>query len=185
VPLPSSKLAPPAPPHPQASVSPPPGTKVEWGNTRLRVRHSVNVHRVADFLSSRPNWVPLPPHQQENVVPPPPPIGSKVGHLLGMGWGYPIPTMGQTLWYSRYTIIPLRGKGAVGANSYDRRKRPGTLFILCWQRMGSNGPKSVIFFVLCSIVKLYRKEKTDFFSVKPNSRVIFPVPVDWTFLSLS
>ncbi len=42
--------------------------------------------------------------------------------------------------------------------------------------------KSVIFFVLCSIVKLYRKEKTDFFSVKPNSRVIFPVPVDWTFV---
>ncbi len=30
-------------------------------------------------------------------------------------------------------------------------------------------------------VELYRKEKTDFFSVKPNSRVIFPVPVDWTF----
>ncbi len=40
---------------------------------------------------------------------PPPPFGSKGGDTISCGGGGdPIPTMGQTLWYSRYTIILLR-----------------------------------------------------------------------------
>jgi hypothetical protein len=50
------------------------------------------------------------PHPQNSVVPPPPlPFGPKGGETLACGGrGDPIPKMGQTVWYSRYTIIPLR-----------------------------------------------------------------------------
>jgi hypothetical protein len=44
----------------------------------------VAVHRVPGFLSSRPNWVPTPPHQQEIVAPP---IGSKGGTHSPAGKG--------------------------------------------------------------------------------------------------
>jgi hypothetical protein len=39
-----------------------------------------------------------------------PPLGPRGDTLAcgGGGWGDPILTMGQTLWYSRYTKIPLR-----------------------------------------------------------------------------
>jgi hypothetical protein len=49
-----------------------------------------------------------PPHQQASV---PPPLGSRGGghtRLRERGWGEPIRTKGQTLWYSRYNITPLR-----------------------------------------------------------------------------
>ncbi len=45
--------------------------------------------------------------------PPPPPAPSPASEccpppLWFLGWGEPIRTKGQTLWYSRYCIIPLR-----------------------------------------------------------------------------
>ncbi len=73
------------------------------------------MHRVDDivpgFLSSRPNWLPpLPPHLQASVAPPR--FGSLEdgGHtrLRERGRGEPIRTKEQTLWDSRYSIIPLR-----------------------------------------------------------------------------
>ncbi len=44
-----------------------------------------------------------------------PPFGSKgeTHSLGGRGWGDPIPTMGQTLCYSRYTIISLRFNSSI------------------------------------------------------------------------
>ncbi len=62
-----------------------------------------------DFLSSRPNWAPTTPSlARERCFAFP--FGSQEGNsrLRGRGWVDPIPTMGQTLWYCRYTIIPLR-----------------------------------------------------------------------------
>ncbi len=49
-----------------------------------------------------------PPHPQATVAPP---LWVQEGRhtgLRGRGWGDPIPTKGQTLWYYMYTIIPLR-----------------------------------------------------------------------------
>ncbi len=49
-----------------------------------------------------------PPHPQASVAPP---LWVQEGRhtwVRGRGWGDPIPTKGQTLWYSMYTIIPLR-----------------------------------------------------------------------------
>ncbi len=34
--------------------------------------------------------------------------GGRPTRLRGRGWGDPIPTKRQTLWYSMYTIVPLR-----------------------------------------------------------------------------
>ncbi len=65
------------------------------------------VDRVLSFLSSRPNWdFPTHSHAGEYV---PPPFSFRGGHtrLPERGWGVPIPTMGQTLWYSRYTVYEL------------------------------------------------------------------------------
>ncbi len=52
---------------------------------------------------------PLLPHPQGSVAPPPllDPRG-QTHSLAGEEWGDPIPTKGQTLWYSMYTIISLR-----------------------------------------------------------------------------
>jgi hypothetical protein len=50
-----------------------------------------------------------PPRPLGSVAPPP--FGSQGGATLtcgGGGWEDPIPTKGQTLWYSKNTIIPLR-----------------------------------------------------------------------------
>ena len=55
-------------------------------------------HRVPGFLSSCPNWVP-PPLIRKRVLPLP---------FESKGVGDPMPTMGQKLPYSKYTIIPLR-----------------------------------------------------------------------------
>ncbi len=51
---------------------------------------------------------PITVHPQDNVAP----LwvqGGRHTRLQGKGLGDLIPTMGQTLWYSRYTIIPERG----------------------------------------------------------------------------
>jgi hypothetical protein len=66
------------------------------------------------YLSSRRNWISPPPPPQASV-PPPPPYGPQWGehiHLRGSawGWGDPIPTTGQKLWYSIYYTIPLRSQ---------------------------------------------------------------------------
>ncbi len=56
-------------------------------------------------LSSRPNWLP-PPLTCKRVLPP-----RRGGDTLAggeRGQGEPIRTKGHTLWYSRYSIIPLR-----------------------------------------------------------------------------
>ncbi len=47
-----------------------------------------------------------PPHPQASGAPPPPLGPSRETHsLAGRGWGDPIPTKGQTLWYSTVCII--------------------------------------------------------------------------------
>jgi hypothetical protein len=58
---------------------------------------------VPGFLSSRPNWLPPPPHPQ--AIAAIPPFGFRRGDTLACGRGEPIRTKGQTLWYSRYSII--------------------------------------------------------------------------------
>ncbi len=62
------------------------------------------------LLSSRANWVPPPPQLQESVAPPVWIQGGRHIHFRMRVWGEPIPTMGHTLWYSKYTItiIPRR-----------------------------------------------------------------------------
>ncbi len=66
------------------------------------------VFRVPGFLHSRPDWVPPHPHPQESVAP----LWVQGGSHTrirggGGGGGALIPTMRQTLCYSRYAIIPL------------------------------------------------------------------------------
>ncbi len=81
-----------------SKISPPP----DWD------RQAHRVHRVAGFLSSRLNWVPPPHNLQDSVAPPSVP---RVRH--------PIPTMWQTLWYSKYTIIPLRASNMAKLNQLN------------------------------------------------------------------
>ncbi len=74
----------------------------KMNNVETRVETpSRRVDRVLGFFSSRPNWDP------QTCVPP----GSGGGHtrLRERGWGVPIRTRGQTLWYSRYicTLCPI------------------------------------------------------------------------------
>ncbi len=60
------------------------------------------VYRVPGFLSSRPNWLPPPPH-------PPALLKGEGRHsLAGEGRREPIQTKGQTLWNSSYLILPPR-----------------------------------------------------------------------------
>jgi hypothetical protein len=63
----------------------------------LTVTH--RVHSVLGLFSSRPNWDHPPPHLKASVSPP---FGSGGRHtrLRKRGWGVPIQTRGQTLWYS-------------------------------------------------------------------------------------
>ncbi len=58
------------------------------------------------FLSSRPNWLPPPPHPQASVDPPPLLVPKGATHLLEEKRGLvePIRTKGQILWYSGYRI---------------------------------------------------------------------------------
>ncbi len=110
----SSELGPP-PPHPHGSVAPPFDPRGETtkytecqaffrvgriGSPQPLTRKGVllppfgskggdhRVYIVQGFLSSRPNWVPLGPR------------GEETHSLAGEGMGDPIPTEGQTLWYS-------------------------------------------------------------------------------------
>ncbi len=90
------------------------GDTLAWGEG---VRHSV--YGVPGFLSSRPSWVPHPLTSKRML---PPPIWVQVGghtRLREMGQGEPIRTKRQTLWYSRYRIIPLLG----GGGPFGRRNR--------------------------------------------------------------
>jgi hypothetical protein len=49
---------------------------------------------------------PPPPHKQASVYPPPLLVpGGGHTRLRERGWGVPIRTRGQTLWYSRYTVL--------------------------------------------------------------------------------
>ncbi len=45
--------------------------------------------------------------------------GGRHTRLWGRGWGNPIPTKGQTLWYSVYTIIPLRSALIVNCRAWS------------------------------------------------------------------
>jgi hypothetical protein len=63
-----------------------------------------NTYRVPGFLSSRPNWVPPPPHPLGSVAPLPFWVQG-INTLSCGGWRDPIPTKEQTLCYSMCTII--------------------------------------------------------------------------------
>jgi hypothetical protein len=57
-------------------------------------------------------WIPPPPYPQASVSPPPHICFRGITHSLageGVGVGDPIPTRGQTLWFSRYicTLCPI------------------------------------------------------------------------------
>jgi hypothetical protein len=65
---------------------------------------------MAGILYSRPNWVPPPPPPPRECSSSPFRVqGGRHSRLRWRGWGDPIPTKGQTLWYYMYTIIPLQG----------------------------------------------------------------------------
>ncbi len=60
--------------------------------------------------SCRLHWVRPPPHPHASVAPPGFRGGgghTRLRKLRERGWVDPIRTRGQTLWYSRYSIIPL------------------------------------------------------------------------------
>jgi hypothetical protein len=72
----------------------------------IRVSH--RVYRVPGFLSTRPNW---PPRPLSECCPTPPRFQGGRHTLLWRGAGGGANSdKGQTLWYSMYSIIPLRGK---------------------------------------------------------------------------
>ncbi len=62
------------------------------------------------FFSIRPNWVPPTPSPRKGVLllPPLGPRGGRHTRLRRREGRDPIPTKGQTSWYSMYTIILLR-----------------------------------------------------------------------------
>jgi hypothetical protein len=67
------------------------------------------------FLSSRPIWDHPPPLTRSRVCPP---IGSEGRYtvyirLRERGWGVPIRTWGQTLWYFRYICTVLCGRSQI------------------------------------------------------------------------
>ncbi len=71
---------------------------------RWSIHPQHRVYRVPGFLSNRSNWVHQPPCPLESVAPPLRAQGGRYTCLRGRGLVDPIPTMVQTLWYSRYTI---------------------------------------------------------------------------------
>ncbi len=82
------------------------------------------VYRVPCFLSSRPNWLPPPPHPQLSVAPPLVPMGG-THSLAGEGAGIAnSDELTGTLMYSRNSIISLhstvstvsRGHPSLGAH---------------------------------------------------------------------
>ncbi len=71
--------------------------------------------RLESIQSARPSIQsselgPPPPQPQESVAPPLWIQGRRHTHFRMRRWGEPIPTVGHTLWYSKYaiTIIPRR-----------------------------------------------------------------------------
>ncbi len=70
-------------------------------------RHVLNQQSSRLFLLDR-IWISPPPHPQASVSPSP--FGCGWGEhtrLRERGWGVPVRTRGQTLWYSRYTVYVL------------------------------------------------------------------------------
>jgi hypothetical protein len=66
---------------------------------------STEAREYTECQACRPNWVPPPPQLQESVVPLPLWIqGGRHTHFRMRVWGEPIPTIGHTLRYSKYTI---------------------------------------------------------------------------------
>jgi hypothetical protein len=89
-----------------------------WSSGRTKassfvVKHFLNRARVQGFLSSRTNWVPQP-LTGKRVMPPRGSKGGRHTRLRGRGVHGPMGDIQfrrrdiQMLWYSRYTIIPLR-----------------------------------------------------------------------------
>jgi hypothetical protein len=66
-----------------------------------------SIDRVPGFLSSRPNRLPPLPRPRR-VLPSSLCLRGGTHALAGEGAGGPIRTKVQTLWYCRYSIIPLR-----------------------------------------------------------------------------
>jgi hypothetical protein len=58
------------------------------------------LYREPECLSNRLNWVPPPLSPQASVAPPQGSSGGEPNSHAGRGWGDPIHTTGQTLWYS-------------------------------------------------------------------------------------
>jgi hypothetical protein len=77
-----------------------------WLYTACQVHESLThrVDRVPGFLSSRPNRPPTSP-ARECCSSPLWVQGGRHIRLRELGWGNPIPTKGQTLWYSMYTTV--------------------------------------------------------------------------------
>ncbi len=73
-----------------------------WGNSpKPQSRQSTRL------FFSRPNWYPPPPQPQASV--PPTPLIPGGNTLLGeRGWGVPVRTRGQTLWYSTWSRLALK-----------------------------------------------------------------------------
>jgi hypothetical protein len=75
-------------------------TRTNWKEIVIPIldRTSHRVDRVLGFFFSRPNWDSL---SRRRVCPPPSPL-----------W-FPIPTRGQSLWYSRYILYVLCGSSGI------------------------------------------------------------------------
>ncbi len=82
------------------------GYKTHPYSTRSYILKQSSDHRVYRVL----NFLSILSIDRKRVLPSPPPlVGGGGGTIEGeRGRGEPIPTKGQTLWYSRFSIIPLR-----------------------------------------------------------------------------
>ncbi len=89
-----------------------------WYRVRMYTNYNITysdiythrVYSVPGFLSSRPNWLPRPLTSKRVLAPALRFQGRGTLHTRFRegGGGSQIRTKGQTLWYSRYSIIPLR-----------------------------------------------------------------------------
>ncbi len=75
-------------------------------NVSFKISLCNRLDRVLGFLSNRRYWLLPPPHPQASVAPPLVPGGHT--RLRERRRGEPIRTKVKTLWYFRYSIIPLR-----------------------------------------------------------------------------
>jgi hypothetical protein len=108
-------------------------------HTRLLLRHLLcgmqyvpdhREGRVLSFFSSRRNWDSPNPSPEGRVFPPPPWFrGEEHTRLRERGWVVPIPTRGQTLWYSRY-ICTLCSRCSTTKENITHRKRSKILSVV-------------------------------------------------------